>query len=87
MTKDCDAPEGRALSTVSVLDPLTLESVVPELELPEPSIARLAADGDEVVVVGTETVFRLGLDREGGRIAIDDSWRPRFGPEAGRSYG
>ena len=45
VTKDCDAPRGEASSTFSVLDPETLESVVPELEIPEGSIARLASDG------------------------------------------
>ncbi len=87
VTKDCDAPDGRAPSTVSILDPETLEPVAPELELPEPSIARLAADGENVIVVGTETVFRLSLDREAREIVIDDYWRARFGPEPGRSYG
>lgn len=87
VTKDCDAPRGRANSTVSVLDPETLESVVPELELPEPSIARLASDGESVVAVGTETVFRLVLDLDQGRIEIDDAWRPRYGPSPGRGFG
>lgn len=87
VTKDCDAPRGSANSTVSVLDPVTLESVVPELELPEPSIARLASDGKSVIAVGTETVFRLVLDLTRGRIEIDESWRPRYGPAPGRGFG
>ena len=87
VTKDCDAPRGRAPSTVSVLDPETLESVVPELELPEPSIARLSSDGEAVIAVGTETVFRLVLDRDAGRITIDEEWRPRYGPAPGRGFG
>ncbi|MGK2954641.1 MAG: hypothetical protein ACSLFI_03085 [Solirubrobacterales bacterium] len=87
VTKDCDAPEGRALSTISILDPVTLESLAPELELPESSIARLASDGENVVIVGTETVFRVSLDREAGQIDTDDTWKPSFGPAPGRSYG
>ncbi len=87
VSKDCDAPAGTAPSTVSVLDPESLESVVPELELPEASIARLSSDGESVIAVGTETVFRLHLDREGGRLEIDDSWKPRYGPAPGRTYG
>src|SRR4051794_35321291 len=85
VTKDCDAPAGRAPSTVSVLDPETLLPVVPPLQLPEPCIARLSSDGQHVVAVGTATVFRLSLDR--GRLAIDDTWRPRYGPAPGRGYG
>ena len=87
VTKDCDAPPGLAPSTVSVLDPQTLLPVAPALELPEPCIARLSSDGESVIAVGTETVFRLRLDRDAGRTLIDESWRPRYGPAPGRSYG
>ena len=69
VTKDCDAPAGIEPSTVSVLDPQTLEPVAPALRLPEPSIARLATDGESVIAVGTTVVFRLRLDREAGRLA------------------
>lgn len=87
VTKDCDAPAGREPSTVSVLDPHTLQPVVPPLRLPEPSIARLSCDGESVIAVGTTVVFRLRLDREAGRITIDESWRPSYGPASERSYG
>jgi hypothetical protein len=87
VTKDCDAPAGRAPSTVSVLDPDTLLPVAAPLRLPEPSIARLSSDGDSVIAVGTTVVFRLRLDRAAGRLTIDDDWRPAYGPAPGRSYG
>jgi hypothetical protein len=87
VTKDCDAPAGLAPSTVSVLDPVTLESLAPELPLPEPSIARLASDGESVIAVGTETIFRIRFDADAGRLEIDGSWQPRYGPAPGRSYG
>lgn len=87
VTKDCDAPAGRAPSTVSVLDPSTLEDVVAPLRLPEPCIARLSSDGDEVVVVGSTRLFRLRLDRGAGRLVLDDAWRPTYGPAPGRSFG
>jgi hypothetical protein len=86
ITKDCDAPAGREPSTVSALDPETLLPAAPALRLPEPSIARLSSDGESVIAVGTTTVFRLRLDRDRGRIVIDD-WRPRYGPAPERSYG
>jgi hypothetical protein len=85
--KDCDAPAGLAPSTVSVLDPETLESLGPELELPEPSIARLSCDGRVVIAVGSETIFRIVFDRDAGRLDIDQEWKPRYGPAPGRSYG
>lgn len=87
VTKDCDAPAGLARSTFSILDPDSLESLAPEFELPEPSIARLSSDGETVIAVGTGTVFRLLFDRDRGRIEIDQTWKPRYGPAPGRSYG
>jgi hypothetical protein len=87
VTKDCDAPAGLEPSTVSVLDPETLLPVAPALRLPEPSIARLSTDGQVVIAVGTTAVFGLRLDREAGRLTIDEEWRPSYGPAPGRSYG
>jgi hypothetical protein len=40
-----------------------------------------------VIAVGATLVFRLLLDTEAGRIAIDEQWKPRYGPAPGRSYG
>jgi hypothetical protein len=87
VTKDCDAPAGREPSTVSVLDPETLLPVAPPLRLPEPSIARLSSDGENVIAVGTTAVFRLRLDGDARRLAVDERWRPRYGPAPDRSYG
>lgn len=87
VTKDCDAPDGLERSTFSVLDPVTLLPVAPTLRLPEPSIARLSSDGETVIAVGTETIFRLRLDREKSELVIDDEWKPSYGPAPGRSYG
>jgi hypothetical protein len=70
-----------------VLDPETLDPVAPPLPLPEPCIARLSSDGQTVIAVGTTVVYRLRLDRDRGRLAIDDDWRPSYGPAPDRSYG
>ena len=51
-----------------VLDPLTLE-VVDALVLPEPSIARLSADGDTLVVVGDTSLLVVRWD--GRHLALD----------------
>ena len=67
VTKDCDAPAGLEPSTVSVLDPATLLPVAAPLRLPEPSIARLASDGESVTAIGATEVYRLRLDRDAGR--------------------
>lgn len=87
VTKDCDAPAGLEPSTVSVLDPETLLPVAPPLRLPEPSIARLAGDGESVIALGTTKAFRLRLDRDADRLEIDRSWQPSYGPAPGRSFG
>jgi hypothetical protein len=87
VTKDCDAPHGREASTVSVLDPETLEPLAAPLRLPEASIARLSCDGETVVALGTATAFRLRFDAAAGRIELDARWRPRYGPAPGRGYG
>lgn len=87
VTKDCDAPAGREPATVSVLEPDGLEPLVAPLRLPEPVIARLASDGESVIAVGTTEVYRLRLDRDAGRIVVDERWRPRYGPAPGRGYG
>lgn len=87
ITKDCDAPAGREPSTVSALDPTTLLPVAAPLRLPEPSIARLSSDGESVIALGTTVAFRLRLDRDAGRITIDERWHPAYGPAPDRSFG
>jgi hypothetical protein len=87
VTKDCDAPDGREPSTVSVLEPMTLAPVAPPLRLPEPSVGRLSSDGESVIAIGTTRIFRLRFDRAMGELMIDARWQPRYGPAPGRSYG
>ena len=72
---------------MSVLDPDTLAPLAPPLRLGEPSIARLSSDGESVIALGASTAFRLRLDRDAGRLVLDDRWRPSYGPSPGRSYG
>jgi hypothetical protein len=59
--KDVQRPDG-AHSTVSILDPVTLEPKAAPLVLPEPCVARLSAVGDEVFVVGVTALHRLAWD-------------------------
>ena len=87
VTKDCDAPVGRRRSTVSVPYGQSLMPVCEPLALPEPSIARLSSDGEAVIALGTNSAFRLLFDRAAGRLRIDESWRPRYGPAPGRGFG
>ena len=40
-----------------------------------------------MIVVGSTVVYRLRLDRDAGRIVVDERWRPRYGPAPDRSFG
>jgi hypothetical protein len=66
------------------LDPETLE-IVARCEIPEPSIARLSADGDRVYVVGTSTLYRVRWD--GTRLVLDDGFAGRYRTMPGQTYG
>jgi outer membrane protein assembly factor BamB len=69
---------------VLVLDPVSLD-VVARATLPEPSIARLSADDDDVYVVGEASLFRLRWD--GRDLAVDGSFTARYRTVEGQTYG
>ena len=86
--KDCDAPAGLEPSTVSALDPHTLLPVAPPLRLPEPSIARLASDGDSVIILGTTVAFRRAPGPQRRRAFTSTMHgSPPTVRRPGRSYG
>ncbi|MFP5257135.1 MAG: hypothetical protein ACLGI8_14940 [Acidimicrobiia bacterium] len=66
-TKDLRRP-GEPASTLSMLDPVTLEDRAGPFELPEPSVARLSASRDEVVVVGVSALHRFRWDPQRGVV-------------------
>lgn len=79
LTKDLRL-EGQGGTTLTRLDPATLELVADPLVLPEGSMGRIAADlladgTEQIYVPGTEHFWRLTVD--GDQLAIDD-WRPRY---------
>ncbi len=82
--KDLDL-EQRDVAELVLLDPTTLVPRCPPLALPEPSVARLSADGNTVYVVGTETVWRAHWD--GQHLALDEDWHFRYHGGPGHSYG
>ncbi|MEL6982653.1 MAG: hypothetical protein AAFO29_09550, partial [Actinomycetota bacterium] len=91
ITKDLRL-EGQGGTTITRLDPDTLELVGAPLELPEGSMGRIAADllasdagtGDAVYVPGTEHLWRLLVD--GDDLVVDDRWQPRY-REPGDRFG
>jgi hypothetical protein len=86
VTKDLDR-ECRHQTTLTVLDPETLEPVCADVEAPEPSIARLSADGNAVYLVGDHTIFRYHWNPAGRRLAQDEGWQHRYRTHPDQSYG
>ncbi len=69
---------------ILVLDPERL-AIVDRLTLPEPSVARLSADGDTVYAVGTESLYRA--DWDGSSLALDEGFVGRYRTIDGQTYG
>lgn len=65
------------------LDPERLE-VVATVDLPEPSVARLSADGPIVYVVGDTSLLRARFD---GSFHLDEAFAPRYRTRPGQAYG
>ncbi len=80
ITKDLRL-EGQGGTTITRLDPESLDIIGSPLQLPEGSMGRIAADvtsdGDDVVYVpGTEHFWRIGV--AGDQLIADTAWRPRY---------
>jgi hypothetical protein len=76
--------EPREPAELLVLDPTDL-AIVARLVVPEPSIARLSADGDEVYVVGDTSLLRVRWD--GAALTLDDGFTAPYRVLAGQTYG
>ncbi|MGO8871549.1 MAG: hypothetical protein ACLQPH_09150 [Acidimicrobiales bacterium] len=77
-------PHAREDCELLVLEPDRLE-VVARCALPEPSIARLSAHGDDVYVVGDTSLLRVRW--EGTRLRPDAGFRAPYRTLAGQAYG
>lgn len=67
-----------------VLDPLDL-AIVDRLVVPEPSIARLSAAGDDIYVVGDTSLLRVRWD--GTALDLDDGFSAPYRSLPGQTYG
>ena len=67
-----------------ILDPEDLR-IVARLELAEPSIARLSADGNDIYVVGDHTLIRVAWNGES--LKVDDSLNARYRTIEGQTFG
>ena len=79
-------PEGFTGSELVVLAPGTLDEIA-RLELPEGSIARLSAIGDDVYVVGESRCFRVSFDAAAATLRLDAAWQPQYVTVDGQTYG
>jgi hypothetical protein len=79
-------PDGDGLggSELLVLEPDSL-AVVATCALPEPSIARLSADGADVYVVGDTSLLRVRWD--GAALTLDDEFRAVYRTVEGQTCG
>jgi hypothetical protein len=85
-TKDLQRPGGPA-STLSILDPVTLEDLVPPQPLGEPSVARISADGNDLAVVGVSTLRRLTWDPEAQALITHHELDRRYLVHDDQSFG
>ncbi|MFA9564413.1 MAG: hypothetical protein ACERLM_06880 [Acidimicrobiales bacterium] len=77
--------DGSAPSTLSVLDPDTLDDRGAPVVMPEPSISRLSADGDTVYALGERTALRYQWDGS-AVLALDDDWSAPYVTRPDQSY-
>lgn len=84
ITKDFDQ-ELSAPCRVHALDGRTLADRCEPIDLGEPVIARLSADGGSVFAVGRDRVHRL--DWDGASLHRVDNWSPRYRTRDGQGHG
>ena len=77
-------PDGLGASELVVLEPAQL-TVVARCDLPEPSIARLSADGNTIYVVGDTSLSRVGW--HDGELVLDESFHAVYRTVEGQTYG
>jgi outer membrane protein assembly factor BamB len=77
-------PAEREPCELVVLDPVTLD-IVDTLVLPEPSIARLSAAGDDIYVVGDTSLLRVRWD--GSRLRLDGDFVAVYRTHIGQTFG
>ena len=79
VTKDCRL-DGQGNSSITRLDPNTLETLDAPLSLPEGSMGRIASDlssdGEFIFVPGIEKIWKIRVSEEG--LEVEDDWAPRY---------
>jgi hypothetical protein len=76
--------EPRQSAELLVLDPVDL-GIVDRLVVPEPSIARLSADDDDIYIVGDTSLMRVRWD--GRSLTLDEPFTAPYRTLPGQTYG
>lgn len=77
-------PDGLGPSELLILDPERLD-IVDRCQLPEASIARLSAEGNDIYVVGDTSLLRVVWN--GRALHLDESFHAVYRTIEGQSYG
>ena len=80
------AAEDRDPCELVILDPESL-AIVANLVLPEPSIARLSASGDDIYVVGDTSLLRVRWDATSLSLELDAAFTAPYRTLDGQTYG
>lgn len=83
VTKNLSA---RRAARLTVLDE-HLDNVGADVEVPEPSVARLSAVGNTVYVVGLHHLYRYRWDDASLRLRLDTTWQPDYLAGSANSHG
>jgi hypothetical protein len=84
VTKNISDHRNARLSVVRA-DPLGF--ACPDIECPEPSIARLSSIGNTLYVVGVRSIFRFEWDAAAGTLVRDREWRLDYTAGTRQTYG
>jgi len=84
VTKNISDHQNARLSVLRA-DPLGF--ACPDIECPEPSIARLSAVGNTLYVVGVRSIFRFDWDDATATLVRDEGWRLDYVAESHQTYG
>ncbi|MGH1371739.1 MAG: hypothetical protein ACRBBW_06890 [Cellvibrionaceae bacterium] len=74
-------------SWMLVIDPETMQEACTRIELPEPSISRLSAQGNTVYVTGVTTIYRYHFHDETGELELDTQWSLDYVGQSTQEYG
>ena len=74
-------------TAIVVLDPDTMQEACLHTPMPEPSISRLSAIGNQVYVTGVSTIYRYEFDADSRTLTLDEDWSLDYVGNTSQEYG